>query len=43
MAADIIELLQLNYAQQHALKSVDEKIQSVMGGKLFLFCRTVFG
>ena len=30
------------YVQYYALKSVDEKSQSLMGGKLFFFYRTVF-
>ena len=30
------------YVQYYALKSVDEKSQSLMGGKFFFFYRTLF-
>ena len=34
--------MQHKYAEHPALKSVDEKNQSVIGGKLFSFSRKVF-
>ena len=34
--------MQQNYVQHPTLKSVNEKCQSLMGGKLFSFGRTVF-
>ena len=34
--------MQHKYAEIPALKSVDEKSQSVIGGKLFSFSRKVF-
>ena len=42
MAAVKLHLNTAFYAQHSSLKSVDEKSQSIMGGKLFSSYRTVF-
>ena len=42
MAAVKLNLNATYYAQHVAMKSVDQKTQSVMGSKLFILLRTVF-